>query len=121
MFLTNCAEARSLAEEGDLNGGLKIIKEAVEQRHHHYHHHHDHEPHPWLVWLHDLIRDQVLSVLGITTTTTQEPCGGLLGLGLLEAPCTTTTTTTTTVTTTTTTTMETTTRCGGLLGGGLLC
>ena len=120
MFLINCAEARRLAEEDD----LKILKEAVEQRHHHYHHHHDHEVHPWLVWLHDLIRDQVLSILGITTTTTQEPCGGLLGLGLLEAPCTTTTTTTTTTatttTTTTTTTMETTTRCGGLLGG-LLC
>ena len=115
MFLINCAEARSLAEEGDLSGDLNMIKE---QRHHH----HDHEVHPWLVWLHDLIRDQVLSILGITTTTTQEPCGGLLGLGLLEAPCTTTTATTTTTTTTaTTTTMETTTPCGGLLGGGLLC
>ena len=119
MFLINCAEARSLAEEGDLSGDLNMIKE---QRHHP--HHHDHEPHPWLVWLHNLIRDQVLSILGITTTTTQEPCGGLLGLGLLEAPCTTTTTTATTITTTATTTtleLETTTRCGGLLGGGLLC
>ena len=116
MFLINCAEARSLAEEGDLSGDLNMIKE---QRHHH--HHHDHEVHPWLVWLHNLIRDQVLSILGITTTTTQEPCGGLLGLGLLEAPCTTTTTTTATTTTATTTTLETTTRCGGMLGGGLLC
>ena len=111
MFLINCAEARSLAEEGDLSGDLNMIKE---QRHHH--HHHDHEVHPWLVWLHNLIRDQVLSILGITTTTTQEPCGGLLGLGLLEAPRTTTTTATTT-----TLELETTTRCGGLLGGGLLC
>merc|ERR1719150_2837020 len=49
-----------------------------------------------------------------TTTTAAPPCGGLLGLGLLAAPCTTpatTTTTTTTTTTSTTTTTESTTRC----------
>merc|ERR1719150_2428953 len=57
-------------------------------------------------------------LLGVTTTTTTAapPCGGLLGLGLLAAPCTTPATTTTTTTTT-----ESTTRCGGLIGGGLLC
>merc|ERR1719150_380767 len=56
-------------------------------------------------------------LLGVTTTTTAAPpCGGLLGLGLLAAPCTTPATTTTTTTTT-----ESTTRCGGLIGGGLLC
>merc|ERR1712002_854329 len=62
-----------------------------------------------------------------TTTTAAAPCGGLLGLGLLDEPCTdapTTTTTTaapTTTTTTpaptTTTTPETTSKCGGGLLG----
>merc|ERR1712142_553889 len=65
-----------------------------------------------------------------TTTTAAAPCGGLLGLGLLDEPCTdapTTTTTTAAPTTTTTTpapttptTPETTSKCGGLFGGGLL-
>merc|ERR1712107_128631 len=89
----------------------------------------------------NMIRDQILNILGITTTkatpildaiggvlgiteatttTTQAPCneGGLLGFGLLAAPCTTTTTTTTTAAPTTTTT--TTVPCGGILGFGLL-
>merc|ERR1712189_159492 len=70
-----------------------------------------------------------------TTTTAAAPCGGLLGLGLLDEPCTdapTTTTAAPTTTTTpapttttttpapTTTTQETTSKCGGLFGGGLL-
>merc|ERR1711988_713766 len=69
-----------------------------------------------------------------TTTTAAAPCGGLLGLGLLDEPCTdapTTTTSAPTTTTTpapttttttpapTTTTQETTSKCGGLFGGGL--
>merc|ERR1711868_107533 len=80
----------------------------------------------------NMIRDQILNILGITTTkatpildaiggvlgiteatttTTQAPCneGGLLGFGLLAQPCTTTTTTTTTAAPTTTTTAEATT------------
>merc|ERR1719245_2070318 len=105
----------------------------------------------------NMIRDQILNILGITTTkatpildaiggvlgitetttTTTAPCGGILGFGLLGAPCTTvttaaptTTTTTTTEASTTTTTAEATTAaptttttkapCGGLFGGGLL-
>merc|ERR1712029_765421 len=66
-----------------------------------------------------------------TTTSAAAPCGGLLGLGLLDEPCTdapTTTTAAPTTTTTpapttttttpapTTTTQETTSKCGGLFG-----
>merc|ERR1719347_2274395 len=96
----------------------------------------------------DIVTETVLGMLGITTTpdprppgplaglidlllpdapttTAAAPCGGLLGLGLLDEPCTdapTTTTaapTTTTTTTTpapTTTTQEPTSKCGGLFG-----
>merc|ERR1711872_750271 len=102
----------------------------------------------------DIVTETVLGMLGITTTpaprpiidaigdllgitegptttaTAAAPCGGLLGLGLLDEPCTdapttttaapTTTTPTTTTTTPapTTTTQETTSKCGGLFGGG---
>merc|ERR1712029_72364 len=75
----------------------------------------------------DIVTETVLGMLGITTTpTAAAPCGGLLGLGLLDEPCTdapTTTTAAPTTTTTpapTTTTQETTSKCGGLFGGGLL-
>merc|ERR1719192_3030580 len=53
--------------------------------------------------LFDLIQGMILGLLGINTPTTTTP------------------TTTTTTTTTTADPSETTTRCGGLLGGGLLC
>merc|ERR1719158_904103 len=76
----------------------------------------------------NIITDTILNVLGITTTTTPEPCGagtGLIGLGLLNpseetttaaAEETTTTaaeTTTTAAETTTTAAAETTTTAGG--------
>merc|ERR1711955_106192 len=61
----------------------------------------------------DIVTETVLGMLGITTTpTAAAPCGGLLGLGLLDEPCTdapTTTTTTAAPTTTTTTPAPTTT------------
>merc|ERR1711899_636715 len=59
-----------------------------------------------------MVTEQIMAFLGITTTTTPEPCGGLLGFGLLGAPCGDTTTTAGTDTTTTgaeTTTTEATT------------
>merc|ERR1719447_1404060 len=49
-----------------------------------------------------------------TTTTAAAPCGGLLGLGLLDEPCTDAPTTTTAAPAPTTTTQETTSKCGGL-------
>merc|ERR1712241_1387055 len=70
----------------------------------------------------NMVTEQIMAFLGITTPTTPEPCGGLLGFGLLGTPCgdtttaagtdTTTTgaeTTTTEAVTTITTTTETTT------------
>merc|ERR1712001_541282 len=49
----------------------------------------------------NMVTEQIMAFLGITTTTTPEPCGGLLGFGLLGAPCGDTTTTAGTDTTTT--------------------
>merc|ERR1712061_304580 len=49
----------------------------------------------------NVVTEQIMAFLGITTTTTPEPCGGLLGFGLLGAPCGDTTTTAGTDTTTT--------------------
>merc|ERR1712243_130824 len=56
----------------------------------------------------DMIRDTIFGILGITTTTTTTaaPCGGLLGFGLLAAPCTTTTSEATTTIDSATTTVE---------------
>jgi len=49
----------------------------------------------------NMVTEQIMAFLGITTTTTPEPCGGLLGFGLLGTPCGDTTTTAGTDTTTT--------------------
>merc|ERR1712029_1319730 len=59
----------------------------------------------------DMIRDTIFGILGITTTstTTAAPCGGLLGFGLLAAPCTTTTSEATTTIDSATTTVDSTT------------
>merc|ERR1719447_1940628 len=67
----------------------------------------------------DIVTETVLGMLGITTTpaaaptttttTAAAPCGGLLGLGLLDEPCTDAPTTTTAAPTTTTTPAPTTT------------
>merc|ERR1712179_509415 len=80
----------------------------------------------------DIIRDQILNILGITTTQATPildalndvpvigAIGGIIGLpgavigGILPGESSTTTTTTSTTTTPTTT------KCGGLFGGGLL-
>merc|ERR1712236_119078 len=71
----------------------------------------------------NMVQEQINNLLGITTTTTTSGTTTPTNAGLIEAilsiifpaPSTTTTTTTTTTPTTTTT------KCGGLIGGGLLC
>merc|ERR1712055_1005970 len=94
----------------------------------------------------NMVQEQINNLLGITTTTTTRGTPILDGIGSLLGGETTTTSTTaetttptnaglieailsiifpapstTTTTTTTTTTPTTTTKCGGLIGGGLLC
>merc|ERR1712055_567854 len=93
----------------------------------------------------NMVQEQINNLLGITTTTTTRGTPILDGIGSLLGGETTTTSTTaetttptnaglieailsiifpapsTTTTTSTTTTPTTTTKCGGLIGGGLLC
>merc|ERR1711936_548479 len=92
----------------------------------------------------NMVQEQINNLLGITTTTTTRGTPILDGIGSLLGGETTTTSTTaetttptnaglieailsiifpapSTTTTTTTTTPTTTTKCGGLIGGGLLC
>merc|ERR1712183_955849 len=90
----------------------------------------------------NMVQEQINNLLGITTTTTTRGTPILDGIGSLLGGETTTTSTTAETTTptnaelieailsiifpapsttTTTTTPTTTTRCGGLIGGGLLC
>merc|ERR1712002_1105861 len=91
----------------------------------------------------NMVQEQINNLLGITTTTTTRGTPILDGIGSLLGGETTTTSTTAetttpsnaglmeailsiifpapSTTTTTTTTPTTTTKCGGLIGGGLLC